>query len=201
VKTTPQGGAAGFDSGKKVRGRKRHLWVDSLGLLVAVVVTAADVHDSRAACDLFYRRLCDDLPRRRVVYTDSQYTAGYLDAEVFDYSPFERVVVSRPPGAEGFVRLPQRSVVERTIAWLGRSRRLSKDYERKTESSEAMILASMTHLMLRRSATVERSYAERFCYAAQRTSCRITDFSHRLLEALTKPRPRGRHRGARCGNR
>jgi len=166
VKTTPQGGERGFDAGKKVSGRKRHLWVDSLGLVLAVAVTAADVHDSRAACDLFHRRLWDDLPRLRVVYTDSQYTAGYLDAEVFDWSPFERVVVSRPPGSEGFVKLPQRWVVERTIAWLGRSRRLSKDYERTTASSEAMILASMTHLMLRRLAPVERSHAERFRYAA-----------------------------------
>jgi putative transposase len=166
VKTTPQGGEKGFDAGKKVGGRKRHLWVDSLGLLLAVVVTGADVHDSRAACELFHRRLWDDLPRLRVVYTDSQYTAEYLDTEVFDYSPFRRVVVSRPAGAEGFVKLPQRWVVERTIAWLGRSRRLSKDYERTTASSEAMILASMTHLMLRRSVPVERSFAERFRYAA-----------------------------------
>jgi putative transposase len=76
VKTTPQGGVKGFDNGKKVHGRKRHLWVDSLGLLLAVLVTAADVHDSRAGCELFHRRLWDDLPRLRVVYTDSQYTAG-----------------------------------------------------------------------------------------------------------------------------
>src|SRR5213080_1891983 len=107
VKTTPQGGEKGFDAGKKVGGRKRHLWVDSLGLLLAVVVTAADVHDSRAACDLFHRRLWEELPRLEVVYTDTHYTAQYLDEAVFDLAPFRRVVVSRPAGERRFVKLPQ----------------------------------------------------------------------------------------------
>src|SRR5262245_34046603 len=165
VKTTPQGGEHGFDNGKKVLGRKRHLWVDSLGLLLAVLVTAADVHDSRAGCELFHRRLWEELPRPRVVYTDGQYTAGYLDEEVFSWAPFRRVVVSRPEGSEGFVKLPQRWVVERTIAWLSRSRRLSKDYERETASSEAMIRVSMIHLMLRRLKPAQRSRSSRFRYA------------------------------------
>jgi putative transposase len=164
VKTTPQGGAHGFDNGKKVSGRKRHLWVDSLGLLLAVVVTAADVHDSRAACDLFHRRLWDDLPRLEVVYTDTHYTAHYLDEDVFDLAPFRRVVVSRPEGSEGFVKLPQRWVVERTIAWLSRSRRLSKDYEREPASSEAMIQVSMIHLMLRRLRPRRHRRSQRFRY-------------------------------------
>jgi putative transposase len=166
VKTTPQGGVKGFDNGKKVQGRKRHLWVDSLGLLLAVVVTAADVHDARAACDLFHRRLWEELPRLEVVYTDRQYTAAYLDEEVFSWSPFRRAVVSRPPESAGFVKLPQRWVVERTIAWLNRSRRLSKDYERVPESSEAMIQVSMIHLMLRRLAPEGQSQTQRFRYAA-----------------------------------
>ena len=166
VKTTPQGGAKGFDNGKKVQGRKRHLWVDSLGLVLAVVVTAADVHDSRAACDLFHSRVWDELPRLEVVYTDSQYTAGYLGEEVFDWSPFARVVVSRPEGSEGFVKLPQRWVVERAIAWLGRSRRLSKDYEREPESSEAMVKVSMIHRMLRRLRPAPKKTSQRFRYAA-----------------------------------
>src|SRR3954463_2070423 len=131
VKTTPQGGEHGFDNGKKVKGRKRHIWVDSTGLLLAVLVTAADVHDSRAACQLFHRRLWDELPRLAVVYTDTHYTAHYLDEEGFAYAPFRGGVVSRPGGSEGFVKLPQRWVVERTFAWLLRSRRLSKDYERE----------------------------------------------------------------------
>jgi putative transposase len=165
VKTTPVGGVKGFDNGKKVHGRKRHLWVDSLGLPLAVLVTAADVHDSRAACDLFHRRLWEELPRLEVVYTDSQYTAWYLDEEVFDLAPFQRVVVSRPEGKEGFVKLPQRWVVERTLAWLYRSRRLSKDYEREVASSEAMIQISMIHLMLRRLHPVQQKYSQRFRYA------------------------------------
>jgi putative transposase len=166
VKTAPQGGPRGFDNGKKVQGRKRHLWVDSLGLLLAVLVTAADVHDSRAACTLFHLRLWDELPRLEVVYTDSQYTAGYLDEDVFSLAPFRRVVVRRPEGEEGFVKLPQRWVVERTIAWLNRSRRLSKDYERAPASSEAMIQVSMIHLMVRRLAPVRRKRSQRFRFAA-----------------------------------
>jgi len=164
VKTTPQGGEHGFDSGKKVSGRKRHLWVDSLGLVLAVLVTGADVHDSRAACTLFHLRLWDELPRLGVVYTDTHYTAHYLDEEVFDFAPFRRVVVSRPEGSEGFVKLPQRWVVERTFAWLNRSRRLSKDYERAPASSEAMIQASMIHLMLRRLGPTRHKRSQRFRY-------------------------------------
>jgi putative transposase len=166
VKTSGAGGAKGFDNGKKVAGRKRHIWVDSLGLLLAVLVTAASVHDSAAACDLFHRRLWDDLPRLEVVYVDGQYTAHYLDELVFDVAPFRKEVVSRPTGSEGFVKLPQRWVVERTLAWLGRSRRLAKDHERSTESSEAMMQVAMIHPMLRRLAPEEKPHSQRFRYAA-----------------------------------
>jgi putative transposase len=165
VKAAGQGGEKGFDAGKKVAGRKRHIWVDSLGLLVAVMVTGADTHDARAACDLLHRRRWDEeLPRLRVVYADSMYRAECLREDVFDFAPFELHVVSRPEGATGFVRLPQRWVVERTFAWLGRSRRLSKDCERLPESSEAMVRLSMVHLMLRRLAPVRRKRSERFRY-------------------------------------
>jgi putative transposase len=167
VKTAGQGGAKGYDAGKKVSGRKRHIWVDSLGLLLAVLVTAADVHDARAACDLLAGgRLWDELPRLEVVYADSQYRAGCLREDVFDLAPFRLHVVSRPEGAEGFVRLPQRWVAERTFAWLGRSRRLFKDSERQPESSEAMIRISMIHMMLRRLAPTEQTRSQRFRYAA-----------------------------------
>jgi len=165
VKAAGQGGEKGYDAGKRVAGRKRHLWVDSLGLLLAVLVTGAGVHDGRAACDLLHRRRWDEeLPRLRVVYADSMYRADCLREEVFSFAPFELHVVSRPEGSVGFVRLPQRWVVERTIAWLGRSRRLSKDCERLPESSEAMVRLSMTHLMLRRLAPARRKRSERFRY-------------------------------------
>jgi putative transposase len=166
VKTTEAGGEAGYDAGKKVKGRKRHIWVDSMGLLLAVAVTAADVSDGRAACDLLFRRDWDELTRLRVVYADTQYRAECLREEVFDYAPFRLVVVSRSEGAAGWVRLPQRWVVERTFAWLGRARRLSKDYERQPESSEAMIRVCMIHHMLRRLEPIQQSRTSRFRYAA-----------------------------------
>jgi putative transposase len=155
----------GYDGGKKVTGRKRHVWVDSMGLLLAVTVTAADVSDGRAACDLLHLRLWDELPRLEVVYADSQYRAGCLREDVFDLAPFRLYVVSRPADAEGFVRLPQRWVAERTFAWLGRSRRLFKDCEREPESSEAMIQVSMIHMMLRRLAPTKKKHSQRFRYA------------------------------------
>ena len=166
VKTTEMGGERGFDGGKKVKGRKRHIWVDSLGLLLAVLVTAANVQDGRAACELLHRRLWDDLPRLEVVYADSQYRAECLQEEVFDFAPFRLHVVSRPADQEGWVKLPQRWVVERTFAWLGRCRRLSKDYERLPESSEAMIQVSMIHHMLRRLKPKAKKASQRFRYAA-----------------------------------
>jgi putative transposase len=166
VKTTEMGGVRGFDGGKKVKGRKRHIWVDSLGLLLAVVVTAANVQDGVAACTLLHERWWADLPRLAVVYADSQYRTGCLQETVFDGAPFRLQVVSRPADQEGWVKLPQRWVVERTFAWLGRSRRLSKDYERLPKSSEAMIKVSMIHHMLRRLRPTPKKLSQRFRYAA-----------------------------------
>jgi putative transposase len=166
VKTTEMGGVRGFDGGKLVKGRKRHVWVDSLGMLLAVLVTAANVQDGVAACELLHRRLWDDLPRLDVVYADSQYRTECLQEDVFDASPFRLHVVSRPADQEGWVKLPQRWVVERTFAWLGRSRRLSKDYEREVASSEAMIQVSMIHCMLRRLRPIPLTLTQRFRYVA-----------------------------------
>src|SRR5262249_47549023 len=127
VKTAEQGGPRGYDSGKHVRGRKRHLWVDSLGLLLAVSVTPADVPDARAACDLLYAVLWAGLARLAVVYADAAYAAAYLAAALVG-APFRLALVRRPEGAKGWVLLPQRWVVERTFAWLGPARRLRKGY-------------------------------------------------------------------------
>jgi putative transposase len=151
VKTAQGGEARGFDGGKKVQGRKRHIVVDSLGLLLAVVVTAADVEDAEAAQDLFTELPGRNYPRLRVVWADGK----YHNYELYDWlsihrRPYRVAVVSRPPDAEGWVQLPKRWVVERTFAWLGRYRRLSKDYEKRTDTSAAMVQVSVIHHMLRR---------------------------------------------------
>jgi putative transposase len=169
AKTAGQGGEGGFDNGKKVQGRKRHSWMGSLGLLLAVPGTAADVPAPRAACTLLHLRWWDELPRREVVCSDSPYTAAYLGEEVLAWSRLRREVVSRPAGPagpEGGVKLPQRWVAGRTIAWLGRSRRLREDGEREPKSSEAMTRVSMIHLRPRRLAPSTPPHTQRFRYAA-----------------------------------
>jgi putative transposase len=151
VKTAQGGEQRGYDGGKKVQGRKRHIVVDSLGLLPAVVVTAASVDDGRAAQDLFAGMPGRDYPRLRVVWGDGKYHNYELYAWVAAHRrPYRVAVVSRPEGAEGWVKLPKRWVVERTLAWLGRYRRLSKDYEKLTETSAAMVQVSAIQHMLRR---------------------------------------------------
>jgi putative transposase len=151
VKTAHGGDARGFDGGKKVQGRKRHIVVDSLGLLLAVVVTAASVDDARAAQDLFAAMPGRDYPRLRVVWGDGKYHNYDLsDWLSVHRRPYEIAVVNRPPEAEGWVKLPKRWVVERTFAWLGRYRRLSKEYEKLTATSEAMVQVSVIHHMVRR---------------------------------------------------
>ncbi len=151
VKTAQGGEERGFDGGKKVQGRKRHIVVDSLGLLLAVVVTAANVDDARAAQDLFADMPGRYYPRLRVVWGDGKYHNYALsDWLSIHRRPYRIAVVNRPAEAEGWVRLPKRWVVERTFAWLGRYRRLSKDYEKRTDTSAAMAQVSAIHHMLRR---------------------------------------------------
>jgi putative transposase len=148
VKTTERGGERGDDSGKKVTGRQRPLLVATLGLLMAVLVTAASVSDPAGARRLFARRggACKKL---RLLWVDGTYR-GPLVEWVTQPRRFLLRVTLRPEGCKGFVLLPRRWGVERTWAWLYQSRRLSKDYERLPKSSEAMIDLSMTRLMLRR---------------------------------------------------
>ncbi len=148
VKTTELGGERGYDRGKKVKGRKRHLLVDTLGLLMAVVVTAASVSDP-AGARLLFARLGGTCKKLRLIWVDGGYR-GPLVEWVAQHMRFLLRVTLRPDGCKGFVLLPRRWVVERTLAWLNQSRRLSKDYERLPQSSEAMIYLSMTRLMLRR---------------------------------------------------
>lgn len=152
VKTTEMGGEHGYDGGKKINGRKRHLLVDSLGLLLAVVVTSARADDGTTAADVLAKLSAQTQSRLERVWGDSKYRNRVLDAYLVEIAARYRVeVVSRPEGSTGFVKLPKRWVVERTHAWMGRYRRLSKDYEYHTESSEAWMQVCALSQMLRRS--------------------------------------------------
>lgn len=148
VKTTAVAGIRGYDKGKQVKGRKRHLLVDTLGLLMAVVVTAASVQD-RDGAKLLISRLPGACKKLRLIWVDGGYRGQLLDW-VADRCRFRLQTVLRSDDQKGFAVLPRRWVVERTFAWLNHHRRLSKDYEGLTSSSEAMILIAMTRVMLRR---------------------------------------------------
>jgi putative transposase len=149
ARTTEVGGEKGYDAAKKTTGRKRHLVVDTLGLILAVVVHRADVQDDSGAC-LVLHRVSENFRRLTVVFADSAYKRNGLPDWIKGTLGFLIQAVLRPVGIHGFVVLPKRWIVERTFAWIGRSRRHSKDYERTTQSSEALIQISMIHLMLRR---------------------------------------------------
>jgi putative transposase len=156
VKTTEQGGAErGYDGGKKISGRKRHLLVDSLGLLIAVVVTSAAVDDGVAAQAVLEHVESESFPRLHTIYADNKYHNHELLTWVDTNADYQIVVVRRPEESVGFVKLPQRWVVERTIAWLSRSRRLSKDHEKLTVTSATMVKISMIHLMVKRLKTAK----------------------------------------------
>jgi putative transposase len=166
VKTTEQGGdERGYDAGKKVNGRKRHILVDSLGFLLAVLVTAADVDDGVAAQQLFAMVDSEAFPRLRIIYGDNKYHNYALYDWMAEEVNYRLHIVRRPEGVQGFVALPQRWVAERTFAWLGRSRRLSKDYEKRTDTSAAMIKLAMIHLMVRSLAS--DTPAQEFAYDQQ----------------------------------
>lgn len=148
VKTSTQGGIRGFDGGKLVKGRKRHLLVDTLGLVWAVLVHSAGVHDSQRAPHLL-DRVQGLVPRLEVVFVDQGYlgTPPGLIWRVFGWA---WQVVRRDPATRGFAVVEKRWVVERTFGWFEGYRRLAKDYERRCETSEAMVLLAMSRLMLGR---------------------------------------------------
>lgn len=151
VKTTERGGVRGYDGGKKITGRKRNLLVDTLGLLLAVAVTSAAMDDAAAAPLVLKQVAPQDFPRISKMWADGKYHNYNLRGWIQTHRPTWKLeVISRPKEAKGFVRLPKRWVVERTFAWNGRCRRHSKDYERRTDSSEAMIRISAIGLMVRR---------------------------------------------------
>jgi putative transposase len=169
VKTALGGKERGTDGGKKVKGRKRHILVDSLGLLIAVVVTAANVDDARAAQDIFAQVPGRDFPRLHVVFVDGK----YHNYALYDWlsrhrRPYRLEIVSRPKGETKFKPLPVRWVVERTYAWQGRYRCLSKDYEHTPKSSEAMVRIVAIHHLLQRLRPKGKTYSQRFRFKRPR---------------------------------
>jgi len=161
IKTTELGGERGYDAAKKVSGRKRHVVVDTLGLLMAVVVTAASADDGAAAPRALGQLDRSRFPRLEVIFADQKFRNHDLDAWLARHrKPFRVEVVKRPEGAKGFVLLPKRWVSERSFAWTGRARRHSKDYEWYPESSEAWVRISAIGQMVRRLAPhVDRKQA------------------------------------------
>jgi putative transposase len=150
VKATEVGGPHGYDGGKQLNGRKRHIIVDTLGLLLAVTVTAAAADDGTAAPRVLGKLTKEAFPRLKKLWADNKYHNHSLDAWMSEHGWYVIEVVSRPAGSKKFEVIKWRWVVERTFAWLGRCRLHSRDYERRTESSEAQVQISMIQLMLRR---------------------------------------------------
>jgi putative transposase len=148
VKTTESGGPRGWDAAKRLRGRKRHVAVDTDGLLLGVVVHAADIQDADGLGDLL-KRVKPLYPWLRAVFADSIYNrlAALLACFLFGLT---LIVVRRAAGTTGFVVQPRRWVVERSLGWFGRWRRLSRDYEGLPEVSEAMVTLAMVRVMLQR---------------------------------------------------
>ncbi|MEO0841839.1 MAG: IS5 family transposase [Cyanobacteria bacterium J06643_5] len=154
VKTTEKGGVRGYDAGKKTNGRKRHILVDTMGLILIVVVHAASIQD-RDGAKLVFEKIYNLFPKLHLIWADAGY-AGLLVDWVRNFIGLGLKIIRRCDNIEGFKVLPRRWVVERTFAWLGRYRRLSKDYEYLPQTSETMIYAAMTHLMLGRLARKNR---------------------------------------------
>ncbi len=139
----------GFDAHKHVKGRKRHLLVDTLGLPLSISVTPADVHDTRGARCLL-AGLAPLVPRLKKIWADGAYRGRELAEWCQAEGNWELEVVERTPGTRGFSIQPRGWVVERTFGWLSRSRRLSKEYERKVQTSEALIQIAMIWLLVAR---------------------------------------------------
>jgi transposase len=158
VKTTEGGGPErGYDGGKKIKGRKRHLLVDTLGVLIALLIPSAGLDDGVAAPILLGHVTPQDFPRLGTIFADQTYHNHALDTWMAEHRAGWHIEVKmRPAGTKGFTPLEKRWVVERTHAWHGRYRRNSKDYERSVESSTAMIQISNIHLMLNRLAPCGR---------------------------------------------
>jgi putative transposase len=160
VKSTGVGGPErGYDGAKRLSGRKRHLLVDTGGLVLGAHVHAASLHDRDGAQELLTDGLREDLPQLRLIWADGAYTSVFREWAQDERGwrvevPYHRDRQLWRYGLEekprGFRVLPRRWVVERTFAWLGQARRLAKDYERLPETAVAMIHAAMSKIMVRR---------------------------------------------------
>jgi putative transposase len=149
AKTTEVGGEAGYDAGKKVKGRKRHIVVDTLGNLLDVVVHAACIQDRDGAMLVLYKLPEAIKVNLKLLWADGGY-AGKLIEWIKEHIGTAVEIVEKDPTRTGFAVLPHRWVVERTFAWLGRYRRLSKDYEQNPSCSESVVYIASIRTMLKR---------------------------------------------------
>lgn len=149
TRSTAQGGATGFDAGKKVKGRKRHIVVDTAGLIVGLVVHAADIQD-RDGAPAELKSILGRWPWLRHIFADGGYGGPKLTGALQKVGKFTLQIVRRSDAVKGFEILPRRWVVERTFAWLGRCRRLAKDFERTIASAEAWPHVAHIRLLTRR---------------------------------------------------
>ena len=149
VKTTESGGICGYDAGKKVKGRKRHIITDTCGFLLFILVHAADIQDRDGAVDVL-KAIRLRFPFLRHVFADGGYAGDKLKDALKGHGGWTLEIIKRSDAAKGFVLLPRRWVVERTFAWLGRCRRLAKDWEQSIESSTAWATIASIRMLTRR---------------------------------------------------
>jgi putative transposase len=153
VKAAATGGQRGYDGGKRLNGRKRHILVDTMGILLAVTVTVASVSDAAGAVQTLREHLfATTHPRLRKIHADSAYDRDMLKDYLAQEArvPIELIVRQKPEGVKGFVPIKKRWAVERTFGWFGKYRGLDKDYEANTEASEAKLKVAMIHIILQR---------------------------------------------------
>ena len=149
VKTTESGGIRGYDAGKKIKGRKRHILTDTCGYLVHAVIHAADIQD-RDGAPLVLKDVRQSFPFLRHVFADGGYAGDKLKNALAKIGTWSLEIIKRSDAAKGFVLLPRRWVVERTFAWLNRNRRLAKDFERTIESATAWLFLASIQMITRR---------------------------------------------------
>ena len=151
VKTTEAGGWRGYDAGKKINGRKRHLVTDTLGLPLNLAIHPANIQD-RDGLTLACRWIKRWFPWLQCLFADAGYQ-GPIAAGHANKAGLRLEIVKRPPHAEGFEVIPRRWVIERTFGWIGRNRRLAKDFEHLIENSSAMVVVAIIQFLARRLAT------------------------------------------------